>query len=57
MKIIPKFHLKFQPAQDKNIIHYAEQLARKDVMINSIRRHKKQLELQIRQLQDASITK
>ncbi|CAK8697999.1 unnamed protein product [Clavelina lepadiformis] len=42
---------------DSKIIHYAEQLARRDVTINSIRRYKKQLELQIRQLQDASITK
>jgi len=39
------------------MIHYVEQLARKDVIINSIRKHKKQLEMQVRQLQDANIMK
>nr|XP_039266340.1 LOW QUALITY PROTEIN: GRIP and coiled-coil domain-containing protein 1-like [Styela clava] len=42
---------------DTTMIHYAEQMARKDVLINGLRRHKKQLELQIRQLQDAIMTK
>jgi len=37
------------------MIHYVEQLARKAVIINSIRKHKKQLEMQVRQLQDANI--
>lgn len=39
------------------MIHYAEQMARKDISINGLRRQKKQLESQIRQLQDAIMTK
>nr|XP_026694844.1 GRIP and coiled-coil domain-containing protein 1 [Ciona intestinalis] len=41
--------------KDTNLMHYVEQLARKDVTINNVRRKKKELELQVRQLQDAGI--
>uniref|UniRef100_H2Y5F3 GRIP domain-containing protein n=1 Tax=Ciona savignyi TaxID=51511 RepID=H2Y5F3_CIOSA len=43
--------------KDTKLMHYVEQLARKDVAINSIRRQKKHLEMQIRKLQDAGIMK
>lgn len=45
------------PGHDTTTIHYAEQLARKDITINGLRKQKKQLEKQIRNLQEVISTK
>jgi len=41
---------------DTRIIHYVEQLARKDILINNLRRSKKQLEVKVRAMNDSKIT-